>query len=464
MSSVSASCMPLIKIKDTEFSQAALVPFSENSRQPARGEVPTINFSSRKNGEKPKDVTNAFIATERRFGEYFDVSTHAAVIKMMMLRFGQSPTDVFDQVTPVAGGYDVTMKDGFSVHLTQDELQRATRASRFAGNDPGAITDANFIFAAFVKRKQLEGPYSSMGNGFDAALAKTLEGETSQRALKGMGMVGFMQDVSTDQMQAKGAVGVVDTRNFGAGLVLEGRQHDHQRQEPVRRTYGYMLTGDDVTDDDYSIEQGSVSVSNVSVGVKPGDIWGGFYQGVEGNCVTVSAIKAAMMKFGQNPTSIYKNIRETADGYHVSMRDGHSLHLTFDELKKAEQGSNLAGPDKALLKDANFLYAVSAKRAMKENHEFRAAESFETAMQTLNNGEYPGEAFRRLGLHAYIRPSTAGELAKGALGTLASGGHSVAVVNGSLDWYGSKSSLASSHWNNPGYTAIRLVDTTPATA
>lgn len=456
--------MPVIKIKDTEFSQAAPVTFSEKSPQSSRGEVPAINFSLGKSGEKPKDVIHAFTATERRFGEYFDVSTHAAVIKMMMLRFGQSPTDVFDQVTPVAGGYDVTMKDGSNVHLSQDELQRATRASRFAGDDPGAIADANFIFAAFVKRKQLDGPYPSKSNGFDAALAKTLEGETSQRALKGMGMIGFMQHVSTDQMQAKGGVGVVDTRNFGAGLVLEGRQHDHQRQEPVRRTYGFMLTGDDGADDDRSIEQGSVSVSSVPVGVRPSNIWGGFYQGVEGNCVTVSAIKAAMMKFGQNPTGIYKNIRETADGYHVTMCDGHSLHLTFDELKKAEQGSNLAGPDEELLKDANFLYAVSAKRAMGEDHEFRAKESFAAAMETLNNGETPGEAFRRLGLYAHTRPSTAEKLANGALGTLASGAHSVAVVNGSLDWYGSKSPLASSHWNNPTYTAISLVDTTPATA
>lgn len=456
--------MPFIKIKDTRFSQAAGVTSSENSRQTSRYEVPAINFSSRKSGKKPKGIVTAFTATERRFGEYFDVSTHAAVIKMMMLRFGQSPTDVFYQVTPVAGGYDVTMKDGFKVYLTQGELQRAVRASKFAGGDTGAIADANFIFAAFVKRKQLEGPYPSMSSGFEAALAKTLEGETSQRALKGMGMIGFMQHVSTEQMQAKGGVGVVDTRNFGAGLVLEGRQYDHQRQEPVRRTYGYMLTGDDVTDDDYSIEQGSVSVSNVSVGVKPSNIWGSFYQGVEGNCVTVSAIKAAMMKFGQNPTGIYKHIRKTVDGYQVTMRDGYSLHVTFDELKKAERGSNFVGPDKALLKDANFLYAVSAKRAMEENHEFRAAESFEVAMQTLNNGEYPGEAFRRLGLYAYTRPSSAQELANGALGTLASGAHSVVVVDGNLDWYGAKSSLASSHWNNPSYTAIKLVDSTPATA
>ncbi len=418
-----------------------------------------INFSSRKSGEKPKDVISAFTATERCFGEHFDVSTHVAVIKMMMLRFGQSPTDVFAKVTPVAGGYDVTMKDSFNVHLTQDELQRATRASRFAGDDPGAIADANFIFAAFVKRKQLEGPYPSMSNGFDAALAKTLEGETSQRALKGMGMSGFMQHVSTDQVQANGGICVVDTRYFGAGLVLKGRQHDHQRDEPVRRAYGYMLTGEDVTKDDRSIEKGRVIVPNVSVGIKPSNIWGGFYQGTEGNCVTVSAIKAAMMRFGQSPADIYESVSATSGGYKVIMRDGFSLTLTADELKKAERSSNFKGPDKALIKDANFLYAVSAKRAMLENHEGRAAESFETAMSTLNNGEFPGAAFARLGLYAYTRQSTFKELADGALGTLADVTHSMVVVDGSLDMWGSKISLKSLNWDDPKYyfRAIKLV-------
>lgn len=440
MTSVSGMSVPVKNTHCAHYPQGTSAAFFANS--PAH-----------KSAEKPRDILHAFNATERRFGELFDVSTHAAVIKMMMLRFGQSPAHVFAQVKPVADGYNVMMKDGLEVHLAQHELQLAASATRFAGNDQGVINDANFIFAVFVKRKQLEVP----GRSFESALAKTLEGETAQRVLKGMGMIGFMQYVASDQMRGRGAVGVVDTQNFASALVLEGTRHNYQQQQPVARTYGYMLTGDDAVDDDRSIERGSVSVSNVPVGVKPGDIWGGFYQGVEGNCVTVSAMKAAMMKFGQSPTAIYKNITATANGYHVTMRDGYSLRLTFDELKKAEQGSNLRGHDKDLLRDANFLYAVSAKRAMHENHDFRAAESFETAMETLNDGEFPGEAFRRLGLYAYTRPSTAQELADGALGTLAGSGHSVAVVNGNLDWYGFKSKLAGTDWNNPDFQAIKLV-------
>ncbi len=449
MSSVSGSVVPVNKSNAMRFPQTALVGFSAT-----RGEE---YFPVGKKGEKPKAIINALNAAERRFGEHFDVSTHAAVIKMMMLRFGQSPADVFDRVTPVAGGYDVIMKDEFKLHLTQDELQRAARASGFVGNDRGAIQNASFIFAAFVKRKQLEGTRASKSNSFEAVLTRTREGETPQRLLNGMGMVGFMRYVESNEMRGKDAVGVVGVRNFGSALVLEGVKHDHQRQEPLGHHYGYMLAGEESADDERWVEPGSASVSSVPVGVKPGDIWGGFYQGVEGNCVTVSAIKAAMMKFGQNPSGIYRNIRKTASGYKVTMRDGHSLHLTFKELQKAEQASNLKGADKNLIKDANFLYAVSAKRAQRENNEFRAKGSFEAAMGTLNDGEFPGDAFRRLGLYAYTRPSTAQELADGALGTLASTEHSVAVVNGNLDFYGSKWSLAASEWKNAGYRAIKLV-------
>lgn len=40
-------------------------------------------------GVKLLDVVNAFNAPQRRFGEDYDASAHAAVIKMMMVTFGQ---------------------------------------------------------------------------------------------------------------------------------------------------------------------------------------------------------------------------------------------------------------------------------------------------------------------------------------------------------------------------------------
>lgn len=177
---------------------------------------------------------------------------------------------------------------------------------------------------------------------------------------------------------------------------------------------------------------------SLRAGVKPTDIWGGFYQTVNGNCVTVSAIKASMMKFGSSPLGIYKSIARTADGYTVTMRDSYVAKITDAELASAARNSHFAGKNDEMLKDANFLYAVSAKRAQEENNEGRARESFEVAMATLNNGEYPGDAFRRLGLIAYVRHATMQELADGALGTLAYDRHSVAVIDGHEERFGVK--------------------------
>lgn len=103
-----------------------------------------------------------------------------------------------------------------------------------------------------------------------------------------------------------------------------------------------------------------------------------------------------------------------------------------------------------------FLYAVSAKRAQLENNDSRAGQGYAVALETLNDGETPGEALRRLGLFGYMRESTVEELANGAIGTLADRFHSVAVVNGAVDYYGQKHRLASSRWMNTGLRALKL--------
>ena len=398
---------------------------------------------------KPDDVIHAFNATERRFGENFDCSTHAAVIKMMMMTFGRTPAAMFDQVKAVADGYAVTMKDEFKVEITRDELKQASSASRFTGADSAAVRDANFVFAAFVKRKQLTGGYPD----FASALAKTLEGETTLRCLKGLGMYGLAQNVSAQEMTGEGVVGVLETHTRGSALVLDGVKHHYGNQSRVDRGYGYRLFNFDTA----RPARDTAVVSSMAVGMKPKDIWSGFYQGKESNCVTVSAIKVAMMRFGQNPAGIFKHIGAVPGGYEVIMRDSFRLILSHDELTVATQSAHLHGSDHGLLSDANFLYAVSAKRAQLENNDFRGKQSFEVAIETLNDGEYPGEALRRLGLFGYVRDTDVRDLANGTIGTLADTGHSMAVINGVIDYYGEKYSLAPSRWMNTGYRALKLV-------
>lgn len=176
-------------------------------------------------------------------------------------------------------------------------------------------------------------------------------------------------------------------------------------------------------------------------GAKADDIWGGFRQGPDGNCVTVSAIKAAMEKFGQSPTDIYKYVQKLADGYRVTMRDGFELTLNRKELTEGIRGAKFVGRDKEMLKDAHFLFAVSAKRAQMENNDGRASRSFSAAVKSLNDGEDErgaGEGFLRLGLKRHMKKVPVSELAKGTLGMVNRAAHSVAVINGIEELYGRK--------------------------
>ncbi|KAB0569777.1 hypothetical protein C9383_03480 [Pseudomonas palleroniana] len=394
---------------------------------------------------KTQPVVNTFKVAERRFGEHFDGSTHAAVIQLMMAILGPTPADMFEQVTPSGNGYDVTMKDEFKVHVTQDELRQAAQASRFSGDDSEAVRAANFALAVFVKRKQQVGDYP----GFEVALAKTLQGETTLRCLQGMGVYGLSQSVPPSEMMGEGVVAVMGTRQFGSALVVSGVGYDHGRPCQVGDRYGYRLFADK--------SRTGAAAHKVLAGQKPKDVWSGFFQGAPGNCVTVSAIKAAMMRFGQSPQTIFRQVTAIPGGYEVVMRDSFSLRLTHEELNQARAASGLAGSDQRLLDDANFLYAVSAKRAQLKNNDFRAGQSYAAALETLNDGEFPGQALRRLGLFGYLRESDVSELAKGAIGTLADGHHSVVVIDGVLDFYGQKHDLASSEWMNTGFRALKLV-------
>jgi len=185
------------------------------------------------------------------------------------------------------------------------------------------------------------------------------------------------------------------------------------------------------------------NLSDKRNGAKPDNIWSGFRQGPDGNCVTVSAIKAAMYKFGQSPTDIYKEVVKTNNGYRVTMRDDFVLNLTDQELKVGAAGSRFIGSDKGMLKDAQFLFAVSAKRAQMENNDGWASRSYRAAVQTLNDGEDdygPGEGFLRLGLRKHMKRVNVRDLAKGQLGMCNRARHSVAVINGREEIYGRQGS------------------------
>lgn len=182
-------------------------------------------------------------------------------------------------------------------------------------------------------------------------------------------------------------------------------------------------------------------------GIRPKNIWGDFFQVAEGNCVTVSAIKAAMVKFGSHPRGIFNQVTKTPAGYKILMKDNVSVSLTHEELRQAGDKAGFLGRG-TVLQHAIFLYAASAKRAQLENNDGRAVRSFDAAMQTLNDGEHPGEALTRLGLKQHFRRGTVEALKNGAIGTLADARHSVAVVDGHMDLWGIRRRLANSDWES----------------
>ncbi|AZF33481.1 hypothetical protein C4J89_4024 [Pseudomonas sp. R4-35-07] len=183
---------------------------------------------------------------------------------------------------------------------------------------------------------------------------------------------------------------------------------------------------------------------NSNPGKKPDNIWSGFSQGPDGNCVTVSAIKAAMMQFGQKPTDVFKDVKETSKGYDVTMRDGFKLSLTKDEVRQAATHARFKGDDPAMMTNANFMYAASAKRAQMENNDGTAGRSFQAAMNSLNDGEYSREGLDRLGLKGHYRPATDADLRNSKVGTVEYGGHSMAVINGRIELWGRRGGVPQS--------------------
>ncbi|WWG78146.1 hypothetical protein VRC34_15395 [Pseudomonas poae] len=151
-----------------------------------------------------------------------------------------------------------------------------------------------------------------------------------------------------------------------------------------------------------------------------------------------------MMRFGQKPADIFREVSLEGDGYKVVMRDGRWFHLSKAELAHAARRSDFKGTDPAMLADAHFLYAASAKRAQLENNDGYAWSSFDDALTSLNDGEGAAEGLERLGLRYHIQLTSVHHLARGQLGVVTHGvsingkveGHSLAVINGREEVWG----------------------------
>lgn len=179
-------------------------------------------------------------------------------------------------------------------------------------------------------------------------------------------------------------------------------------------------------------------------GKKPENIYSGFSQGYKDNCVITSWIKAGMMLFGQKPTDVFEDVKEVRDGYFVTMRDGYELYLSKGELQLAARNSGYKGDDPVMLNDANFIFAVAAKRAQKVNSSGRARQSYAHGVKSLNDGAAPWEGYELLGLKDHIKPGRDSQAklkeleTPGEIGVASAPGHNFLIVDNRQELFGTR--------------------------
>ena len=166
---------------------------------------------------------------------------------------------------------------------------------------------------------------------------------------------------------------------------------------------------------------------------KPRNIWGDFSQGNANNCSTVASIKAVMRQFGKHPTDVFKAVHETADGYHITLRNNETTYLTKAEFKQAAAAAQFKGEDPQTVLYASFMYAVSAKR-----YQETGPASYSESLNILNSGGRLEYGFRRLGVWDQIEPIAPQQLAEGRTGVFESNGHAAIVVDGHEERWGNR--------------------------
>ncbi len=196
-----------------------------------------------------------------------------------------------------------------------------------------------------------------------------------------------------------------------------------------------------------------------------GRVIAGFKQGGTGNCVSVAAIKAAMVAFG--PDRIFRDVTRTATGQQVTMRDGTSVHVSDAELREAARHSRLVGTDAELTAHATLAYAAMAKRAMAEGNDGRRHRTFASACNSLNNGESYLEGAHWLGIEGSMKQIPASEIGQHVAVVAASKKHAVFSSQGTIDRFGSAQETSGDGFGRRLQWAYAIIPdevTTPAPA
>lgn len=172
-------------------------------------------------------------------------------------------------------------------------------------------------------------------------------------------------------------------------------------------------------------------------GEMPKDLFSGAYQGQEGNCGAISACKAMIAQFG--PAGVFKDIqRDSGGNYDVTLKNGTHVQVTQEQYRQSAAGAQLQGQDPKLLGFMNLMLAVNNVQAMNQHNDGISGRSFGEAIKSVNDGEWAKETFDRLGYKDLVERVSPSELARGRPGTLDNSAHSLAVMGGSEDRWGTK--------------------------
>ncbi|KFE68214.1 hypothetical protein [Hyalangium minutum] len=209
---------------------------SKPSGRPSQPEVPASQGSR---------VTNpdAYFSGFKQGGTGNCVSV--AAIKAAMTRFG--PDQVFKSVTRSGNGYDVTMRDGVKVRVSDAELSTASRLSRFSGKDPSLLRQANLMYAAMANRAQLEGNDGRKNMSFERACQSLNDGESYLEGARWLGLKNHMRKINPRDLDNYKAVVAASSKHavYASNGYVDhyGRKKDGTRNGDAFEGWGRTLRG-----------------------------------------------------------------------------------------------------------------------------------------------------------------------------------------------------------------------------
>ncbi|MCP4745183.1 MAG: hypothetical protein GY874_03430 [Desulfobacteraceae bacterium] len=265
--------------------------------------------------------------------------------------------------------------------------------------------------------------------------------------------------------------GIVDS--FDKDLIDFGRGFRKYVLTPSLGVFGVITENVDCGFLNTDIVNSDHPELNVASGDGQIDDW---EQTVEGNCVSVGVIKAAIDKFGSN---MFEEINWTGSGWLVTTHDNEQLFISEDNYREAYESGyfrdneELLSPELAWFfgyvsedSDGDMSLAVLAYAVLARRRADECDITFSDALTDLGDGFWVGNAIHLLGLSDYaIKVDLSSDTAKttilregNAIFTEHSSdsGHAFYcdVINGEIymDNYGSKKSFDGSNSVHDDYT------------